>query len=118
MTYKLQLLTTGAFGSLTRMEQSLALDVARHAGMRAALAEESADSLARPSAHSYYQYVIEPAAEQGFLAGTERARWERACRNGAEQEDPRVRVFLLAWRERARELVPSSPEVEAQRGAA
>lgn len=118
MTYKLQLLTTGAYGSLTRMEQSLALDVARHAGMRSALAEESPDYLADPCARAYYRFVIEPAAEQGLLDRTDRARWERACRNGAEAADPRVRAFLVAWRERARELGVRGGTVERRRGAA
>lgn len=109
MTYKLRLLTMGAFGSLSRMEQSLALDVARHAGMRSALAAETAAALAGAGAEAYYRSIVQPAAAQGLLDEAEDAAWARACGDGAEEHDARVRVFLVAWRERARELTESDP---------
>ena len=109
MTYKLRLLTTGAFGSLSRMEQSLALDVARHAGMRAALATADSAALAGAGAEAYYRSLVQPAAAQGLLDEAEDAAWARACANGAEAHDARVRAFLVAWRERARELTEADP---------
>lgn len=100
MEYKVRLLTTPDFPALTRMEQSLALDLARHAGLRCALTAEP-EAGRRAGAEAYYGGVIRPLAARGLLEEAARASWERGCHraNGAPL-DPRVRVFLLAWRER------------------
>lgn len=105
VTYKLRLLVTGAFGELSRMEQSLALDLARYAGMRAALLEDSRQRLEAPDPGRYLCAVVKPATDIGLIDAERLGKWERACNGGSAPEDPRVRSFLYGWRERAGELL-------------
>lgn len=87
------------------MEQSLALDLARYAGMRAALLENSRQRLEAPDPGRYLCAVVKPATDIGLIDAERLGKWERACNGGSAPEDPRVRSFLYGWRERAAELL-------------
>lgn len=109
MSYKLHLLVAVDFEGLGRMEQSLALDLARHAGMRSVLGESAPSAPGMRDCEVYYAAVVRPAASRGMLSRREEEAWLRRCQESGPA-DPRVGVFMAAWRERAAVLRERVPE--------